>query len=429
MVALDSYFPMTGVTEQLAQWQKFAPYYFGDGIIATAGLLNEFAPSQHTAPNMSVVIDTGRCFIQGVFGENGVAKTLTITAADATNPRIDRVVLRVDTVAQDMELVVLTGIAAVSPSAPALIRSATQTDYSVCQVLVGTTVTSIVTANITDERTFAGPRGIPQRATTVASSGTIQPYGPNLLTEEHLWCKISGSTTISNVAIGNLPPASGALLVLEFLSAGCQVASGGNISVVRNYISGGTVAMLTLMWDATQWVELGRSGEQAPSHQYYGNPTGTVAAATFAGLTTTDFVASVFWATYAPTTTQSNTPGTTNTCYRVCTLGKLVILEYNVQFTSGGTANNAIVVTLPTSLQVAATIFLAQCVGSGMYKIATTPVYYPLSVIVNSVTSLCFVASGSIGGAQQGFLGTTAGGSVTIANNDILTFVAHYETA
>ncbi len=348
MVALDSFYPMTGVTEQLAQWQKFAPYYFGDGVIATAGLLNEMVPTQHAPPGMSVDIASGRCFIQGVFGENGTAKQMTIAAADATNPRIDRVVLRVDTVAQDMELVVLPGVAAVSPSAPALTRSATQTDYSICQVLVGTTVTSIVTANITDERTFAGPRGIPQRATTVASSGTIQPYGPNLLTEEHLWCKISGTTTISNIAIGNLPPSSGALLVLEFQSAGCAVNASGNVALVRGYTSGGVVAMLTLMWDAIQWVELGRSGEQAPAHQYYGNPTGTVAAATFAAIVAADLPA------YADVTLGSLSQGSgvayTQTKARATQHGKLWQGYGQLAITGTGTAANTVLLTMPSGV-------------------------------------------------------------------------------
>src|SRR4051812_24845278 len=162
MVALDSFYPMTGVTEQLAQWQKFSPYYIGDGVIQST--LNSFSATQNFPAAMNVVVQTGRCFIQGVFGENGADKTVTIAAADPTNTRIDRVVLRCDTVAQDLELVVLTGTPAVSPSPPSLVRSATQTDYSLWQVLVGTTVTSILTANLTDERTWASSRGIPHVA-------------------------------------------------------------------------------------------------------------------------------------------------------------------------------------------------------------------------------------------------------------------------
>ncbi len=345
MVALDSFYPMTGVTEQLAQWQKFAPNYVGDGVIA--GTLSGFSVAQHTAPNMSVDVATGQCFIQGVFGESGSVKTLTITAADATNPRIDRVVLRCDTVAQDLELLVLTGVAAVSPSAPALIRSATQTDYSLSQVLVGTTVTSIVTANCTDERLYAGPRGIPQ-GPTLASATTLQPYGPSALTEGHLWCFVTGTTSIANIATGNLPPRAGAILILRFLSAGCTVAVGGNISIPRTYISGTITAELTLLWTGAVWTELARSGEQAPAHQYYGNPTGTVAAATFAAIVAADLPA------YADVTLGSLSQGSgvayTQTKARAAQHGKLWQGYGQLAITGTGTAANTVLLTMPSGV-------------------------------------------------------------------------------
>ncbi len=288
MVALDAFYPMTGVTTQLAQWQNFAPSYFADGVIADA--LLSFAVNEHAPPGMNVDVRTGYCFIQGVYGQNGSTKTLTIAAANATNPRIDRVVLRCDTVAQDLEVLVITGTAAVSPSAPALVRSATQTDYSLCQVLVGTTVTSIVTANITDERQYASARGIP-RARGVTAASTIEPYGPSPLTDGMQRCLVTGTTSITNIAVTNAPPQAGSVLVLEFLNPGCTVVRGGNIIIPRSYISGVIDSLLTLWYDGGQWLEIARGGEQAPAHQYFGNPTGTAAAGTFAGLVMADLPA------------------------------------------------------------------------------------------------------------------------------------------
>ena len=288
MVALDAFYPMTGVTEQLAQWQNFAPYYFGDGVVQS--VLNSCAVLQHAPPGMSVDVGTGYCFLQGVYGQNGSTKTLTIAAANATNPRIDRVVLRVDTVAQDIEVLVITGTAAVSPAAPAIVRSATQTDYSLAQILVGTTVTSIVTANITDERQYASPRGIPA-ITAVASSGTINPFGPTPLTDGWGMTNVSGTTTISNIATGNLPPA-GTVLLLSFVSPGCQVGTGGNINLIRPYTSGASLkSTLLLRFDGGVWLEMARSGEQVPAHQYFGNPTAAAAAGTLAGLVMADLPA------------------------------------------------------------------------------------------------------------------------------------------
>ncbi|MES2155947.1 MAG: hypothetical protein V4510_12505 [bacterium] len=345
MVALDAFYPMTGVTEQLAQWQNFAPYYFADGVIQ--GVLNSCAVLQHAPPGMSVDVGTGYAFIQGVYGQNGSTKNLAISAANATNPRIDRVVLRVDTVAQDMEVLVLTGTAAASPSAPAIVRSATQTDYSLAQILVNTTVTSIVTANITDERQYASPRGIPS-ITSLASSGTINPYTPTPLTDGWGIAQVSGTTTISNIATGNLPP-QGTVLMLSFLSAGCQVGTGGNLNLARPYISGvAQKAALLLRFDGGVWIEMGRSGEQAPAHQYFGNPTGTVAAATFAAIVAADLPA------YGSATMGSLTQGVgvayTPTGVRSTQLGKLYHLHGQIAPTGTGTAGSLVNFQFPSGV-------------------------------------------------------------------------------
>ncbi len=347
MAALDSFYPMTGVTEQLAQWQKFAQYYCADGVVQST--LSTFTATQHAPPGMSVDVQSGRCFIQGVFGENGTTKTVTIAAADATNPRIDRVVLRCDTVAQDLELLVLTGTAAVSPSAPALIRSATQTDYSLYQVLVGTTVTSIVTANLTDERTYSSPRGIPHATRILTAASTIQPYGPNPLTESHLMIQVTGTTTITNIATSPTPPSAGGLLVLDFISAGCTVQAGGNLVIPRNYVAGTQDAMLMLIYDGSNWLEWGRSGEQAPAHKYFGNPTGTVTTATFASIVAADLP------TYGTITMGSLAQGSVGVGYtqnsaRAVQFGKYYHAYGQITTTGTGAASTTVTFNLPSGV-------------------------------------------------------------------------------
>ncbi len=344
---LDSFYPMTGITEQLAQWQKFAPNYASDGVINNT--LNSFTVGQHTAPNMSVDVATGQCFIQGVFGESGSIKTLTIAAADATNPRIDRVVLRCDTVAQDLEVLVITGVAAASPSPPALVRSATQTDYSLGQVLVGTTVTSIVTANITDERVFSGPRSLTW-GRIVASSGTIQPLGVLPLTDGWQECTISGTVTIANIAVGNTPLRPGQMILLDFINVGCTVnASGGNMKMSRAYISGVTASTLLLIWDGSGWVDVGRTGEQAPAHQYLGNPTGTVAAVTFAAIVAADLP--VYGTMTLGSLSQGAGVAYTQTLARSAQHGKLWQGYGQLAITGTGTAANTVLLTMPSGVQ------------------------------------------------------------------------------
>ncbi len=414
MVALDSFYPMTGVTEQLAQWQKFAPNYTSDGVINNT--LSSFTVGQHTAPNMSVDVATGQCFIQGVFGESGSIKTLTITGADATNPRIDRVVLRCDTVAQDLEVLVLTGVAAVSPSPPALIRSATQTDYSLCQVLVGTTVTSIVTANITDERVFSGPRSFTW-GRIVASSGTIQPLGVLPLTDGWQECTISGTVTIANIAVGNTPPRPGQMILLDFINVGCTVnASGGNMKMSRAYISGVTAATLLLIWDGSGWVDLARSGEQAPAHQYYGNPTGTVAAATFASIVAADLPTYGTFAV-ASVTQGGTTVSFTTTSARFTQFGKTAHAYCNLLMTSAGTAGAAVLVTLPASLTLAG--------NQGNIGIGTVNrggLVYVGAVVPASTTSFNIIST-----SQSNFLGATP--SFALGSADQITAMITAELA
>ncbi len=380
MVALDSFYPMTGVTEQLAQWQKFAPYYFGDGVVYNA--LNGFSVAQHAPPGMNVDVATGQCFIQGVFGENGTIKTLTIAAADATNPRIDRVVLRCDTVAQDVEVLVLPGIAAVSPAAPALVRSATQTDYSLYQVLVGTTVTSIVTANLTDERQYASARGIPAKAVTAA--GTLTPFSPASLTENHLWCLVAGTTTITTVSTTSKP---GSLLLLSFTSTGCAVTSGGNLHLSRNYTSGASNAALLLIGDASGWLEIGRSGEQAPAHQYYGNPTGTVAAATFAAIVAADLPS------YGAVTMGSLTQGVgvayTQTSARASQFGKQYQLSAQLAITGNGTLSAAAVtLVMPSGVQFGTALTAGSPIGS--FRIDQASSYTGVLVVGSTASLMAF---------------------------------------
>lgn len=87
------------------------------------------------------------------------ADDLTIGAADGSNPRIDRIILRLTREGQTdqgkISLMVLAGTPAGSPSAPSLTQSSSTWDLSLAQVLVGTGVTTIASNKVTDERTYA----------------------------------------------------------------------------------------------------------------------------------------------------------------------------------------------------------------------------------------------------------------------------------
>lgn len=122
---------------------------------------NDLVVSQSGTPGMSVSIAAGWAAIlgtstatQGVYiAYNDAAVSGTITTADATNPRIDRVCLTVSDSAytgstNTVAVNVVAGTPAGSPVAPATPANS----ISLATVLVGAGVTSILNANITDTR-------------------------------------------------------------------------------------------------------------------------------------------------------------------------------------------------------------------------------------------------------------------------------------
>lgn len=156
---LTEYFPFdagTGANVTESQWRKMASLWFGTGVVDDAlSLLNELAVSQRAAgANMSVDVATGQTWIRGEFGELTVATNLGISANATGNPRIDRVVLRADFVNNNIVVDVLTGTPAVSPVAPALTQNTSMWEISLAAIAVAAGAVSIVTANITDERTI-----------------------------------------------------------------------------------------------------------------------------------------------------------------------------------------------------------------------------------------------------------------------------------
>lgn len=151
-----------GSTLSDAQWGEFAKALLGTGVIKGALIAgsagNDFAV---TAPGsgMTVNVGTGQAMVYGHWCQNDASSAQTIGAADPSNPRIDRVVLKHDVTAKTVSIVVKAGTPAPSPSAPSLTQTPSTWEMSLCQVAVGAGVSSISNGNVTDERTYAVPTG------------------------------------------------------------------------------------------------------------------------------------------------------------------------------------------------------------------------------------------------------------------------------
>lgn len=136
-----------------------------DGVIYGYG--DELAVSPGSG--MAVKVGTGAAFVQGRMLEvYDQAETLPVTAAHATNPRIDRVVMRVDlsTAQRRAYLAVKTGTPAATPAAPLLQQDSTVWEMGLAQVRVPAGATGIVAEDITDERAFTS-----SAATTLYTPG------------------------------------------------------------------------------------------------------------------------------------------------------------------------------------------------------------------------------------------------------------------
>lgn len=129
------------------QWSKMAQHYVGTGFVKDLGAYAD-------STGMQVKVSAGQAFIQGHFYESDVVETLAIGPADATNPRIDRVIIRLDWTTSVAQLSVLQGTPAVTPTAPALTQNSNRWEITVAQVRVNAGVATIASSDITDERNY-----------------------------------------------------------------------------------------------------------------------------------------------------------------------------------------------------------------------------------------------------------------------------------
>ena len=167
----ETYFPFdagAGSSIYEAQWGTMMRHVLSTGVIRSRqsafdlNLLEVYADTS----GMQVKVKTGSAFIDGFFYSTDAELTKSITAADATNDRIDRVVLKLDRAANKISVVVLTGTPAASPVPPTLTQTLTGVyEMQLAQVLVGDNVSTINAGDVTDERLF-NDGGFDQRTIT-----------------------------------------------------------------------------------------------------------------------------------------------------------------------------------------------------------------------------------------------------------------------
>lgn len=137
---------------------------YTDGIFGEDAILTTELKCTKGTGDLEIDIALGDGMVNGYFVTvYDTSETIEIDAGDAVNPRIDRIILRLDLDDTDsadpdkraITIQVLKGTPASSPTAPTLTYTGNVYELSLCQVAVAAAATSITSGNITDERAIS----------------------------------------------------------------------------------------------------------------------------------------------------------------------------------------------------------------------------------------------------------------------------------
>lgn len=143
--------------------KHFALYFaqfIGNGVYANpaSGFLCEWAGG------MSISVKPGHCWVDGYHGYMEEISYLSLNPGNATNPRIDRIVIRLNLLDRKWEVAVVEGTPAAAPVAPVLNRYQDEAgnyyELGIATVYVNTGVAAVQGSNVTDTRLDSSVCGI-----------------------------------------------------------------------------------------------------------------------------------------------------------------------------------------------------------------------------------------------------------------------------
>jgi hypothetical protein len=126
--------------------------YFGD--LVSNGVFYRNADNLKVSPGtgFAVEVSPGSAWINGYRYENTATLSLQLETAHGVHPRIDRVVLRLDSVGRSIKLAVITGVPAKAPVAPTLTRNADIFELGLADITIPQAATTVNAANVFDTR-------------------------------------------------------------------------------------------------------------------------------------------------------------------------------------------------------------------------------------------------------------------------------------
>lgn len=129
----------------------FAAYFGG---LVSNGVFYMAATNLQVSPAIALAVSVaaGSAWINGYRYENTDDLNMPLTTANGSNPRIDRIVVRLSQISRSIQIAIIAGTPAATPSAPELTRTSDVYELGIADVLVPAAATSIVANNITDTR-------------------------------------------------------------------------------------------------------------------------------------------------------------------------------------------------------------------------------------------------------------------------------------
>lgn len=154
----EKFFPFNSVSGDREYDAEDFAAYFAD-ILSSGVSANGDNLGVTPAGGLNLSVGPGRALIKGHQYRNTATITLSVPAG-AANPRIDRVVARLDVAARRPFIAVVPGTPSNTPTPPALTRNDDYYEIGLASIDVAASAISISSANITDTRTDSNVCGV-----------------------------------------------------------------------------------------------------------------------------------------------------------------------------------------------------------------------------------------------------------------------------
>ena len=286
------------------QWSRGHTSLSGNGVVPGVG--SELAVVETSPESLAVDVSLGRCWVEGrLYEVHSEPVEVALATADATNPRIDRIVVRRSMSNREVTVEALTGAPAVDPDPPALTQNAAgDWEEPLARVFVGANASDVSDSDITDERLYSRSPLLPSFGWVPINSGLhastgffdvdvtaggMFPAGTFELLRLHLrghlddvgtvWVRPNNDSGAGYITGGNVARASDGDVVDSFHNASAgemRVAqwgtrAAGNTAKVTLYRTGGTGHTVTMESSGV------RNADSAADHRFsrYGGRVNT----------------------------------------------------------------------------------------------------------------------------------------------------------